>query len=409
MIELGRAVRAWNRDYGPQNTLARVREALGIADRRATPDEAARVRSARKIDPMREVRLGGLAEGLLGHDWQSMLSRPVHALEATEAVDASAFTHITGQLLVTIVQEQYQAPEFIGDQLVDTVDEPAPVNLGEHKVPMVSQIIDGPSLVEPTMPYPMSKMVEDWVSYPAVGKFGEIMNVSLEAVMADRTGQIQDTAAKLGYRARYELEEDQLSVVLGLTNNFSWKGTSYNTYLSSGSNWINKTTGNTVAGGSYDLINTVEQLFAQMTDPYTSQVIAVNPTGLLCMPESKYDFKNILRATTVRIGAFATSSPNRQGEAPNPLDVEYPLLTSKIARALLVASGISSSNVKNYFYMADWKKAFVYRQIMPWTVIEAPPGNEADFQQDIVMRIKCRRMGKTGVKNPRYAAQSIGS
>jgi len=233
------------------------------------------------------------------------------------------------------------------------------------------------------------------------------MNVTLEAVMTDRTGQIQDTAAKLGYRARYDLEEQQLSVVLGIVNNFSWKDTNYTTYLAGGSNWINKFTGQVVTGATFQIINNVEQLFAQMTDPYTGKVIAINPTGLLCMPESKYDFKNMLRATTVRIGSFGTTNPNRQGEAPNPLDVEYPLLTSKIARQLLINSGVSSTNVVNYWYLADWKKAFVYRQMLPWTVLEAPPGNPSDFEQDIVMRIKVRRMGQTGVKDPRFAAQSI--
>lgn len=393
MIEVGRTVRDWNRRYGVRKTCERVQEAF----------------DNNQIDKYKGVTLGGLAQGLLGYNWRDIVTRPVHVLEATEAQDASAFAHITGQLLVTIVQEQYKAPEFIGDRVVDTIDEPIPVNMGVHKVPKISQVVDGPSLVEPGMPYQASRLVEDWVSYPAVGKYGEIMNVTLEAVMTDRTGQIQDTAAKLGYRARYDLEEQQLSVVLGITNNFSWKDTGYTTYLSSGSNWINKSTGQVVTGATFQIINNVEQLFAQITDPYTGKVIAVNPTGLLCMPESKYDFKNMLRATTVRIGSFGTTNPNRQGEAPNPLDVEYPLLTSKIARQLLINSGVSSANVVNYWYLADWKKAFVYRQMLPWTVIEAPPGNPSDFEQDIVMRVKVRRMGQTGVKDPRYAAQSINA
>ena len=390
MFSLGQAVRQWVRQYGKDKTVERVKE--GIKEK--------------KINTKNLV-LGSLAQGMMGDRWTKSLSRPSRALEAAEAVDVSAFTDITGQILVTEVQEAYNSPEFIGDKLMRVIDEGAPFNLGEQIVPMVSNVLDGPTQLNAGQSYPSTQMIEDWVSYPAVGKYGEILQIFLETVLADRTGQIPDSAAKLGRRARLDREERQLKVVLGLVNNFKWKGTSYNTYLTSG-NWINKVTGQTTSGGDYTIINTVEQLFAQMTDPYSGKPIDIQPSSLLCMPEARYDFKRIMQATTVRVGNTATSG-GIQGESPNPLDQEYPIYSSKIARALLVASGVSAANVRNYWYLSDSMKAFIYRQILPWEVIEAPPTNELDFNNDVVMRIKVREMGVAGVANPRYSAQSIGS
>ncbi len=390
MRSLGLAVKQWNKEFGKEKTIERVKEGLGNG----------------KINS-KAIRLGGLAEGLLGESWAQKLSRPLRALEATEAVDASAFQDITGQLLVTEIQQAYNAPEFIGDKLMRVIDEGAPVNLGEMKVPKISDVLDGPTQLQPGQKYPATQMVEDWISYPAVGKFGEVMNIFLETVLTDRTGQIQESAAKLGRRGRYSREERQLQVIMGITNPWKWKGTAYDTYQAT-TPYINVKSGQTVSSGDFTIINEVEQLFAQMTDPYSGKVIDVTPTGLLCMPESKYSFKRILQATTVRVGNTATSG-GIQGESVNPLDVEYPLYSSKIARQVAIDSGVSAANVKNWWFLADFNKAFVYRQILPWEVIEAPPTNEHDFNQDIVMRIKVREMGVSAVHDPRYAAKSYGS
>jgi hypothetical protein len=391
MRNLGNAIKQWIREYGKEKTMERVKEGLTTGTIKS-----------------REIRLGGLADGLLGETWATKLSRPLRALEAVEAVDASAFQDITGQLLVTEVQQAYNSPEFIGDKLMRVIDESAPFNLGEQVVPKISNVLDGPSRLQPGQPYPSTQMVEDWVSYPAIGKFGEVLRIFLETVLTDRTGQIQESAAKLGRRARLDREERQLSVILGLTNNFKWKGTSYNTYQPT-TPWINVKSGQTVAGASHSIINEVEQLAAQMVDPYSNKPIEINPTGLLCMPESKYDFKNILRATSVTVGPYATSGDNRINNAPNPLDVEYPLYSSKIARALVIASGVSAANAKNWWFLADFQKAFIYRQVLPFETIEAPPTNPDDFNQDVVMSVKVREMGAAGTHDPRYAFKSYGA
>ena len=395
---LGFTLKSWIKDYGARGTMERAYEAIdsGKLSLR-TPG----------------FDLRGFADGLLGDQWAASLK--THAgrtaergFEATEAVDPSVFSHIVGQLLIREVQMGYENPEFIGDRLFRTIPEPTTASiLGPLLVPMVSNVLDLPEPISPEMPYPDTTVAEDWITLPAIVKWGRVLNVSLEAILQDRTGQLRDRAMNIGYYGRLVKEQNQLRVAFGLTNPFNWKNTAYNTYQTA-SPWINKITGQAVTASNFSILNNVEQLFAQMTDPYTGQMIEIRPNALVCMPESKYDFKNIIHATEVHIGQIS-NDPARQSNGPNPIDDRYPILVSKIARKLLVDSGVSAANVKNYWLLGEFQKAFAYRELIPWTVKEAPPLNPADFGQDIVLQVKTMHMGVPGVWNPRFAALSINA
>ncbi len=396
MRSLGSTVRDWVRQHGADVAVTRAVESVREGH----------------ID-LRRINFAGLAAGLFGEDravrvlqgfTQGQGSR---ALEAADAVDMSAFSNITGQLLVTEVQKGYESPEFIAKKLVRVMDEPTPANFDEHKIPLVSNVLEEPGDIQPMMEYPATQLVEDWISLPPLRKRGNVLRIALETIMSDRTGQMADAALKLGKRAGLEEDEEIWKVILGLDNSFKWKGTTYNTYLASGS-WANVVSGATVAGGNWQIINAVEQKFAQMTDPYTGKPFEVTPNALVCMPESRYDFKRILKATSVRTGDITTSD-GTQGEAPNPLDMDYPVYSSKIARKLLVDSGVTADNVKNYWFLGDFKQAFVYRQLLPLETIQAPPQTPEEFRQDIVMQVKVRRIARAGVWNARYTAKSYGS
>lgn len=428
--ELGRAMRTANRG---NDAVQRTREAAAMIGVPEIDPKGINLPSLRSIDEARSVAamphltdrflLGDFARGMFGDQWAATLGQPTHQLEAEEAVDVSFFRNITGQLLVTWTQKAYMDPQFVGDKLFDTLTEPQPWNLETHIVPKISSVQQGPNQIQPGMPYGNAQIIQDYISYPAIGKFGETLNVTLEAMGTDRTGQIGENAAKLGFRARYDLEVQQLAVAMGITvtvgtvtivgNNFSWLGTTYNTYQTGGSNWVNALNGVTVAGNNYTMIANLETLMSNILDPYSGIVIGDNlqrsEMKLLCPYAMRYEFKNILKADSVRSGPYGTSTPNYQENAPNPLDFDYEVLPSAIAYQLLVASGVSTSNALNYWFLANWKKAFKYREVLPWQVITAPLLNEADFTQDIVQRIKVRRMGTPGVHDPRFAFKSYGS
>lgn len=345
------------------------------------------------------LSLRNLAESFMGDNWAENLQRynsGVRVTEASEAVGASAFTAITGQLLVNEIKAKFELAKLIGDELVDTV----PVtngNLKEQKVPWLSNVVDSVEKVEEGMPYPQTTFSSNFIEYPGIEKIGKICSVTMEAIYSDLTGQILDSAGSVGTYCGLAREERILRMVLGLTNGHKWNGTSYNTYLTTGA-WVNKVTGFSLT--DWTSVNTLEQLFVNMLDPNTGKNILIDPKQILVMPASKYRAKRIFEATTTKSGAYSTTGNTDQTESPNPLDQDYQILTSPHARRLLGEASIGSPDA--YVLLGDFKKAFIWREAKPLTVVEAPAQNPREFEQDIALAVKASLMGVAAVRDPRY-------
>lgn len=395
------------KEFGQQNGLAKTKQYFSESIAKGD------------INP-RGISLRGLAEGIIGDDWADQLNRfngPDRVfMEATEAVDASNFAAITGQILITTVHEKYKLASFIGDQLVSSI--PAGQNLSSEIIPWLSDISPSPETVQPGMPYPQTQFSGNYVRIPAIEKVGRICAITAEMIYSDKTAQALSSAESVGTYCGLVREERILNTVLGLTNNYVY-GTAagsestlntYSTTAQSGMTYgfINKV-------GSYALsnwasINTLEQLFYQMKDPNTGKPIDIFGPGMqmLVMPFQKYSASRILNpATTTKNGPYATSGDVEQLESPNPLDNNYGILTSAHARNLLVTSGISATNADKYVYLGNFKKAFVWREAKPMEVVQAPANNWAEFNQDIAVAIKASWWGSAGVMDPRYVVQGI--
>lgn len=384
--------------------LKKLTEAHGAQTVEKTVEESL---ASGKLKP-RDVHLQDLAESFLGRSKTEqrrklnlIATNRVHLLEAAEAVDASAFSNITGQLLVTEIKQKYNAPEFIGDKLMRKIPNPGG-NLGTHKIPYLSDVIDKASTLEQGQPYPQTRFNESWVTMPSPEKRGLICTVTMEMLLSDLTGQAQDSAASIGRSMRYQKEERQLRVVLGLTNNYVFNGNSLNTYIASSvapGNYSNKLLNETVS--NYTHINDIEQKFWQMVDPITGRRIQVRPSKMLCMPAKRYDIKRILHATEVR-----DATTGVHNVSANPIDNQYEVLTSTIAEQLLLDAGVSSSVIKERIWAGDFEKAFFYREVQGFETVTAPAGNPLEFMQDIVLAVKCSEYGVPGVYDPRYVVWS---
>ena len=172
--------------------LKSLTESYGIEQTKTTLTEAIQ---QKKIDPY-AIRFPALVEAFLGRDYfsaerklKAISQGRTHLLEASEANDASAFSNITGQLLVTIIKEKYDSPEFIGSQLVRTVPNPG-ANLKEHKVPYLSDVLTKGETLSQGETYPYAQFAEIWYEMPAPIKSGQLCAVTMEALFSDLTGQI---------------------------------------------------------------------------------------------------------------------------------------------------------------------------------------------------------------------------
>ena len=89
------------------------------------------------------------------------------------------------------------------------------------------------------MPYPQLGFGEDYIETPSTTKRGFIVPVTKEAIFFDRTHLVLSRAAEVGEILGLNKEKRIIDVVIGATNNYKWKGTTYNTYQTSAP-WINR-------------------------------------------------------------------------------------------------------------------------------------------------------------------------
>jgi hypothetical protein len=376
----------------------------------------------------RQISLRELAESYLGPMWQHKLAdynsrkgANWQIRESSDAVDASQFADITGQLLINEIRQGYTQGDDVTDELVDVV----PItngNLGTQKTPWLSELVNDAETIQPGMPYPSNTFGEQYIVYPAPEKFGTKLLVTMEAIYSDLTAQMMRASDKAGRRVRINKAERILRVVLGLVNTHAWNGTNYSTYLSSG-NWVNIQSGLTITDWTH--INKLDVLFYNMTDPVSGKPIMIKPDYLLCMPTKYPTHKRIQTATTVRSGVADTSNVAQMTYAPTPLELDYKLLKSQLAYNLLqttqpdltVSGGTQSAGTFTALAAADAaevviygsKEAFVWRQAEPFTAQQAPAGNWLDFNNDIALAIKCREWGVAGVRDPRYAIRAYNT
>lgn len=359
---------------GPQKTVSHLREALD--ERHLAPDSfslrelfEALVPDGREAVRMLDPRQDG---------------NTINLLEANSAVDTSAFSNITGQIVYSAVLQAAQNPMFIGDSLCTTIQ----TRFNGERIPGIGQIGDKAETVDEGQPYPFVGLNEDYIDTPATTKRGMIVPVTKEAVFFDRTNLVLTRAADVGKWLGLNKEKRIISVVTGITNNYKWKGTTYNTYQTT-TPWINDKTSSALV--DWTDIEILLLLFDAITDPNTSEPIIVVPNTLVVPSALLITAQRILNAPQMRFGDGASNTT--QYEMKNVLAGRYNIVSSPYVKSV-------STDADNY-YFGDPKQAFAYMENWPITVVQAPPNSDAEFNRDIIAQYKCSERGVAAVVEPR--------
>lgn len=335
-----------------------------------------------------------------GMEWVRMLgpqkSGGFSVQEATNAVDITAFSNITGQLAYSAIMEGYENPEFVASKLLST----RPTKLSGEKIPGITNITEAVEEVKPGMPYPQLGFGEDYRQTPATTKKGFIVAIEKETIFFDRTNLVLEKANSVGEIMGLNKEKEAWDLILGFVNNYNWKGTAYNTYQTAAP-WINKISANPIT--DWTSIDAIEQLFANMLDPNTGEPINISASQLIYMPARRHLIRQITRAQQVET---LTNTAATRTFSANTLD-PYELIESKHAYRRLIANGISATNAKDYWLIGNFPKAFEWQENWPITVVQAPPNSEAEFRQDIVAQFKASQRGSAAVRDPRLSVLSI--
>jgi hypothetical protein len=346
------------------------------------------------------VSIRNLAESLIpdGREWVRSLDG-VEATESISAIDSTAFSNVTGQLLINEIMDAYQSPVFSISALFRTMSS----RLSGERIPGISKIGDQTESVAEGMPYPSVGLGEDYIDTPPTVKRGVIVPVTKETIFFDRTGVLLTNAREVGESLAIDKEKRCCDVMIGAINNHKWKGTAYNTYQTSAP-WKNL-----LAGSGFDLvdwtdIDAAEQLFSEMLDPNTGEPIVINVNSIVATPARRHALNRVLNATEIR---YTASGSPTETLARNPIS-GYSPLTSQYLYSRLVASGLTADQAKATWFMGDPSRAFRYVENWPVTVTQAPLNSEAEFKQDIVFQFKASERGVAAVFNPRFMVKVNG-
>ena len=364
---------------------------------------------------MHDFSLRDLAENLIpdGHEFVRLIDPRRRSgqvvLEAVDAVDTSAFSHITGQLVFSTIQQAMKLDTLIGDELVSLM----PSNFQDQEiVPGISNASDefADEITEGD-DYPLVGLSEEYVTIPRAEKHGGILPITREAVIADRTGVLVDRAKTIGTGLAIRREKAILNVFIGAVNPYSRNGVARITYHDTAMGFDNIIND---ALADHTDIQAAETAFRRMRDPNTEEPLGHSPDTIVVVPALLWLGRHIIHSSELRAGDI-TAGAGYQRVGLNPIPFTLKILTNEWLRDLLLAAdgvaGLDTDGAKvdAFWFIGKPTECFVWKEIWPLTVEEAPQNNEAQFSRDIWLRFKVSYKGCAGVREPRLMIRSSGT
>ena len=406
----GQSIRGMWESLGPKGCLEHLEKAL--LEKKLRPEEFS----------FREM-----AVAFCGEEWYRRLNpanldrySTLDVQEAGEGVDVSAFANITGQIVYSKIHQGWEeaAPGY------DSLFEVVPTEFDGEKIPGIGRIKSEGEAIRPGQNYPEAGFGEQYWETPSTTKHGMILSLTKEVVYFDRTNLVMKRAGEIGTRLRMNQAKRMGAVLAGITvqvgnetfngNNHKWNGTTYTTYATSDTGFgINAKASTPLV--DYTSIEAAELLFADLKDPDTLNPINIVPNCLVVMPFKRITAKRFVDATEYRttepeFGATSLSPPgNVTALSKNPYAGQFDVISSPLLYQLIVASGVSALNAKEWWFMTQKGKAFHYMQNWPLTVVPAAANSEAEFERDIVARWKASERGVPFMADPRYTAKLYNS
>ncbi len=352
------------------------------------------IRSKLSLRDIAESTLGEAGMRALGnmHEEGDMA---VGLREAVDAVNLSAFTNITGQLVLRGAYAAYAAPEFIGTRLVteetDTED--------LVRIPGLMDIDDDAQTLAENEEYDTVKFGEDYIDRPTSQKRGARIALTREMVFFDKTGQLGQLSSALGRRLGLNKEVRILRLVLGVDNPFNRKGVARNTYVASADPRINKnvTSKPMTDWTSFDY---AQQLIASYVDDKSkvdAEPIMVNLRQVLVPQALEMTARRIMGATQIRVN---TQSAAQTAIGANPLPSMDLIASPWVNWVLVKKGGLTSGHANARWYIGDFKAGFRYVTLFPFALEQAPANHPDNFSRDTVAQWKCSERGVPYVYQP---------
>jgi hypothetical protein len=417
---------------GRQRFVTEMRQGLGLSNAQGSDykDNANNKRLGDRTWKPEDFSLRELAEGLLGSAWRIMfddsqrgtLAKMTAArslveqgaglmestgfgLDPTAFLNINTFTSVVGGLIEVKILESFQNPQLIADTLAPA----EPTKLNGQKIIGLQSMGDLARKRLPGESHTRAQFGERWVQTPETRENALAVDVLKEAVFFDLTSDVLNMASSVGDALAYRKELEVIDSVIGVTNNFNYNGTAYNTYQTS------KTLGylNDISNPMTDWTSFQADVlqFMRVEDPHTGKRIMIQPNTILVLPAKIATANMILNATAIerRTGAGAstpqtTSNPlfAAQGAA-NPYGGQFQIVTSPLLEVRALAAdglNLAQSVADEYWWMMQSGKSFKYMQNYPLTISQAAPNQYEMLDKGIVASYFANERGIPAIVSP---------
>lgn len=417
---------------GRQRFVTEMRQGLGLSNAQGSDykDNANNKRLGDRTWKPEDFSLRELAEGLLGSAWRIMfddsqrgtLAKMTAArslveqgaglmestgfgLDPTAFLNINTFTSVVGGLIEVKILESFQNPQLIADTLAPA----EPTKLNGQKIIGLQSMGDLARKRLPGESHTRAQFGERWVQTPETRENALAVDVLKEAVFFDLTSDVLNMASSVGDALAYRKELEVIDSVIGVTNNFNYNGTAYNTYQTT------KTLGylNDISNPMTDWTSFQADVlqFMRVEDPHTGKRIMIQPNTILVLPAKIATANMILNATAIerRTGAGATTPQTTSNPlfaaqgAANPYGGQFQIVTSPLLEVrALAADGLNlAQNVADeYWWMMQSGKSFKYMQNYPLTISQAAPNQYEMLDKGIVASYFANERGIPAIVSP---------
>jgi hypothetical protein len=320
---------------------------------------------------------------------------------AGESINSGDFASITGQFVFNKTKEGYNYPQAIWPSLVEPystefLDGERIPGVGEFGYSSIEVVGEGER-------FPEIGLNEEYTDTVPLQKRGFIASITREMIIKDRTGLLLMRAANGGkwMSIQKDIRCIQLATGTGAAaNNYNRNGLYTDTFANSGG-YINQAN---VALVNWQSVQTLELLFAAITDPNTGAPIVVETNTLLLPLSLRRSAEFIRHATQVGMVDNSPSSNTTRAYGENPLkkgfygQAGYEILSNAFV------SNVTGSNTA--WFLGDFKKALIYKEAWGMEETQAAPQSAEEFHRDIAQQWKISEMGNGQVLEPRYMARA---
>lgn len=335
-----------------------------------------------------------------GHEALEGLMNPMQEFNAMEfaALDSSAFSRITKQLVESRMVMGFNLEAYVFSRLIPS--NPAE-NLHGDKIPGITTMGDEAEVVEEGANYPRAGFGDEYIETPASKKRGTIVEITREAIWANRTRNILKQAGQVGEFLGLNKEKRLCDIVIGATNNYKRNGTAVSTYQTAAP-WINDASNELL---DYTDVENAMVTQGRITDPNTGEAVSLSSTQIVVTKAKEITARRILNATQVNM---KTDSLANGTFSANPLNgMIFDLSVSQLMENRCVSQlSTSQANGAKYWIMGDFAGAFSYEEVFPLTVTQAPADSQAAFYRDVVAGFKASERGAAAVIEPRKVIRS---